>query len=341
MNIKQKLIIVGIITFVLGFIGSYYFLSFRSKGNNKIDSENQSYSNLFEEVQENNEQASDSFGAVLLGSGGAGHSGGGLTDSIIVVYVNPKDKKAVAVSIPRDLYVPGNRKINAEVSVNGIESIKNVLKGITGLDVTKYASIDFDSLVKLIDNMGGIEVQVPKTFDDHFYPVKGLENELCGKSPEEIVSLHQKYSGFELEKQFTCRYEHIHFDQGITKIDGQSALKFARSRHGDSDFGRSQRQFSILMGIVKKLTTQSPFDTIEEAYNSVTKLIKTDLSLEEALELFEMYGDPNSYEITQIQLTDQNVLVSGKGNAGEYILLPKSGKNNFNEIKSYISGQLK
>lgn len=333
---RYKIYLIGLSVFIFGFLVTYFTLPFFIKKPQINKPSAQTQNNLFDTVKKTEDTKSQEFSAVLLGSGGAGHSGGGLTDSIIVVHINPENKKATIISIPRDLYVPGNRKINAEVSVNGYDSLKSVLNGITGIDVTKYASIDFNSLIKLIDTLGGIEVNVPKTFSDDFYPVKGLENELCGKSPQEVADLHTKYSGFQLEKQFTCRYEQIHFDKGLTQIDGTLALKFARSRHGDSDFGRSERQFAILAGIIKKLATQSPFSSIEEAYNTLSGLVTTDLSLSQAVDLFNLYGNPEDYEIVNIQLTDQNVLVSSKSSIGEYVLLPKSGKNNFSEIKSYI-----
>ena len=336
-----QLVIICLGVFLLGLLSTYLILGYIIKRPNPTSSQIKNYNNLFDEAKGTEEAESQEFNAVLLGSGGDGHSGGSLTDSIIVVHVDSKEKKAAIISVPRDLYVPGNRKINAEVSVNGLDSIKSVLQGVTGFSIDKYASVDFNSLIKLIDSLGVIEVEVPKTFSDNFYPIKGKENELCGKSAEEVASLHQKYSGFELEKQFTCRYEQIHFDKGLTKIGGSDALKFARSRHGDSDFGRSERQFAILTGIVKKLSTQSPFKSIEDAFESLSKLVKTDLSLEETLALFDVYGNPEKYEVTYVHLTDQNVLVSGKSTIGEYILLPRSGKNNFEGIKSYINENVK
>lgn len=335
-----KIVFLALGVFLFGFFTTYYTLPYFFKKTPENSVVTQQESNLFETIKKTESEQSQKFAAVLLGSGGEGHSGGGLTDSIILVYVIPETKKAAIISIPRDLYVPGNRKINAEVSVNGYDSLKSVINGVTGIDTSKYAAVNFSNLIKLIDTLGGITVEVPKAFSDNFYPIKGLENELCGKSPQEVADLHVKYSGFQLEKQFECRYEQIHFDKGQTQLDGETALKFARSRHGDSDFGRSQRQFAILAGIIKKLATQSPFKNIEDAYNSLSGLVNTDLSLSQATELFNLYGNPEEYEIVNIQLTDQNVLVSSKSKIGEYILLPKAGQNNFSEIKKFISGLL-
>lgn len=286
----------------------------------------------FEPINKNS-----SLSVVLLGSGGEGHSGGKLTDSIIIVNINPSQKKASLISVPRDLWIPGNRKINSEVMVDGYTGLKSTLEGITGLEIKKYLAIDFESFTKLINQLGGIEVEIPQTFDDYFYPIKGKENDTCGLTAEEIKIAHQKYSGFELEKQFPCRWEHIHFEKGTAKINGEEALKLARSRHGDSDFGRSARQFAILKGIVKKISLEN----LDETYQNLVNLVKTDLDLKTAKEFSHFLGKPEEYQIREIHLSTENVLREGKSPDGQYILLPKAGVNNFEEIKNYLTQKSK
>lgn len=331
---KSQKFLLGLIFagfFLIGFAGTYLTLTLTQKPKVQVQtqiSESELTPGPFEPIT-----IEESYNVVLLGSGGEGHSGGTLTDSIIMVSINSKDNKATLISIPRDLWIPGGRKINTEVSTNGLDSIKSTLQGITGLEISKYLSVDFSGLIKIIDNLGGIEVDIPKTFDDYFYPIKGLENETCGLSNEKIAGAHQKYSGFELEKQFTCRWEHIHFDKGITQINGENALKLARSRHGDSDFGRSARQFAILKGIVKKISISN----IDETYKSFSKIVKTDFDLKTVKELTKLFGDPSSYETSETHLTENNVLSASKSSNGQYILIPKAGTNNFSEVKSFIS----
>lgn len=323
------------IVFILGFTGTYLTLTLTQKPKAETQILAQEPEPTLEPFDPINTE--ESFNVVLLGSGGAGHSGGTLTDSIMVVSIDTKSKKAAMISVPRDLWVPGNYKINASVLNVGYENFKGVLQNITGLKVTKYVSIDFSGISKLIDSIGGIEVDVPKTFDDYFYPIKGLENESCGLSPEKIAEVHQKYSGFELEKQFTCRWEHIHFDKGRTKIDGATALKFARSRHGDSDFGRSARQFAILEGVKEKLISTGALDKIDETYGALSRMVKTDLDLKTTVELVKLLGNPQDYKISRIHLTEENVLSAGKSSDGQYILTPRAGINNFSGVKNYIS----
>jgi anionic cell wall polymer biosynthesis LytR-Cps2A-Psr (LCP) family protein len=258
---------------------------------------------------------------LLLGSGGGGHSGGSLSDSIILVSVDTKNKKVGLISIPRDFWFSG-KKINED------PSIKDAVTAITGFSVSNYISVDFNGFVKIVDGLGGIEVDIKKAYLDNFYPIKGLENETCGKSSEEITLLHQKYSGFELEKNFTCRYEKIEYGVGIVKMNGESALKYVRSRHGDSDFGRSRRQFEVLMAITKKAKA--------EDFDKFLTLIKTDLETSKIKEIILKIGNVLDYKISTVQLTDGNVLVSSKSSGGAYILIPKLGINNYSSIKAFI-----
>lgn len=280
------------------------------------------------------------YNTVLLGYGGAGHEGSLLTDSIIIVHVNTNKKTAALISIPRDLWVTGNHKINQEASINGFQNEGGVIKSVTGLPTDYFVAVDFGGFVKLIDNLGGITVNVPKTFDDPLYPITGLENETCGKTEEEINTLKSKYSDYLLEIQFTCRYEHLHFDKGIVNLDGTTALKFVRSRHGDSDFGRSERQFAVLKGILAKLISLHALDKTSSSLDTLSRMVKTNLNSAGVRSLIDVVGDTGEYKITDIHLTLDNVLNEGKSVQGAYILYPKAGMLDFSQIKGYINANI-
>lgn len=287
----------------------------------------------------NNNPQKGIYNALLLGYGGTGHEGSLLTDSVIVVHVDTNTQKAATISIPRDLWVPGNHKVNA-AGVTGFQNVGPVIQNITGLPINYYVSVDFGNFVKLIDNLGGITVSVPKAFDDPFYPIVGEENNVCGFTNDQINDFKAKFQGFELERQFTCRYEHLHFEVGQVNLDGKTALKFVRSRHGDSDFGRSQRQFAVLSGIGNKLINLRSLNKLDETVNTLFSMVKTDLDLGTIKSLMQVFGDPNLYKIKQIQLTTDNVLKEGFASDGEYILTPRAGDFNFQEVRNYINQNL-
>ena len=280
------------------------------------------------------------YNILLLGYGGAGHDGSLLTDSIIVSHVDTNSKKVTFISIPRDLWITGNRKLNAEASIVGFQNVGSTIASITGLPINYFVSVDFSGFVKVVDALGKIIVEVPATFDDAFYPIKGEENNVCGKTEDEIFQLKNNYSGFDLEKQFTCRYEHLHFDQGSANLDGTTALKFVRSRHGDSDFGRSLRQSAVLSGIGNKLLSFQMANKFNDIVNTLFQIVRTDLDAGTIKSLVQVFGDPKTYTINQIQLTTDNVLREGKSGDGAYILMPKVGNLNFAEIQSYIKDNI-
>ncbi len=279
------------------------------------------------------------YNALFLGYGGAGHDGALLTDSMIVIHVDTNTHKADMVSVPRDLWVQGNTKINA-VGVTGFNNVGPVIQNVTGLPINYYISIDFGGFIKLIDSLGGITVNVPNTFDDPFFPITGQESNTCGFTDTEISQFKNLYQGFELERQFTCRYEHLHFNAGLANLDGVTALKFVRSRHGDSDFGRSLRQFAVLEGISNKLISLKSLNKLDQTVNTLFSMVKTDLDLGTIKSLSEVFGKPGLYKINRIQLSTDNVLNQGTSTDGQFILTPKSGNFNYQSIKDYINQNL-
>ena len=287
---------------------------------------------------------------ILLGMGGPGHEGATLTDTNILVRINTQNKKAVIITIPRDLWVPipsGDErttfnKLNKAYALGGGELSKDVVSVVTGLKVDKFIAVDFVGFQRIFGLLGGIKVNVSKDYDDYFYPLKGKELELCGLSPEKMQEVHEKYSGFELEKQFECRFEHIHFEKGEMQMEGKVALKYARSRHGNDggDFGRSERQAVVLEGLKEKLISLDIVKKSPKLLDAVIKNVKTDISFEEIKDLYDLVGNSEEYEITTVHLTEDNVLTSSSSSGGAFILLPKEGNNQWKQIQDFIFNNL-
>jgi len=272
---------------------------------------------------------------VFLGKGGAGHEGGGLTDSVTLASFNYIKKELNLIAIPRDLWY-GNRKINAVYSIEGSSGIKNNLGQITGLKVNYFLAVDFDNFISAIDTLAGIEVDNPKTWEDNFYPVKGKEQDLCGFTPEQNAELNQKYKGFALEKQYVCRYEPLHFDQGVIHLDGPTALKYIRSRHSaqyGSDFARGERAQAVLIGIAKKLLRQNLLEPNNTVFKKLVSSVSSDISSATVTEILKTLGNLSGYSVKHTNLTDQNVLVGAGGPGGAYILVPKAGTDDFTAVR--------
>src|SRR3990167_1609708 len=285
--------------------------------------------------QENPEKTE--FNVLLLGYGGAGHSGGGLSDAMILANINTTSKNVNLIAIPRDIWVD-NFKINAAYTVS-VEATKQAVEKVTGLPVDYYAAVDFSRFESAINALGGISVDVPVAFDDFFYPIKGLENELCGMTPEKMAEVHRLYSGFELEKQFTCRYEHLHFDTGTQLMDGATALKFIRSRHSDQhggDFARGVQQQAVLTAVRNKLISLDALTNIDDFFAEFSQLIVSDITEKDIIEFLSQAGDPSEYTSSNINISTDNYLQNSVSSDGQYILNPKAGAGNWEAVHTFI-----
>jgi LCP family protein required for cell wall assembly len=360
--------LVGLLIFFSSFCLSYFLLGkiiYRDKPIEVDNSPAKTPTPYFGETQKRQNVKN----ILLVGFGGAEHSGGTLADSIIVISIDNQNKKTNLISIPRDIWIDlptdwenlkpakineayaiglddsryPNKKPEFRGALGGGNMEKFAVGQVTGLSMDYFVSVSFDQIEKIIDTLGGVEVDVLVSFSDEYYPVKGLENETCGKTAQEMEALKLQYSGFELEKQYKCRYETLSFEKGLNKMDGVTALKFVRSRHSaqsGGDFARSMRQMSLLLAIKQKLISLKAVERIDELYPSLTKLVTTDLNLATAKELLSFLGNADGYLTGQINLTNENVLVDSKSPQGQYILLPKAGFGKWQETQDFINAQI-
>lgn len=236
-------------------------------------------------------------------------SNAGLTDTILVANVNPSNESISFFSVPRDLYING-RKINSVYKSFGIEKLKNDIHTVTGIYPDKHVIIDFDSFKDIIDSLGGIDLYVHEDIYDTLYPTSD-----------------HGYTVYSIEK-------------GSHHMDGEEALKYARSRKSTSDFDRSKRQQQIIQSVrvkVKMLDLLGNVDTAVDLFNTVTQGIETDIDVFEAFHYLRNY---QNYVIESGNvLSTSNHLYSSKSLDGQYILLPKSGS--YYQIKQQIAQLIK
>jgi len=293
---------------------------------------------------------------LLLGYGGAGHQGGYLTDVLQLVQVDFEKSQVTLISLPRDLWVqlPNGQaaKINQAFTLgkdpnnritSGGQVAKQMVATATGLKIDYFAAIDFVGFQRTIgENLGSIEVNVQETLDDPWYPVAGKELDACGMSPEKIAQLTAQYSGFELERQFPCRYEHLRVEPGIHRMEGGDALKFVRSRHGSSagDFSRSSRQHAVLEGIKNKLFTLKALENAPKFFTELSSHIVTDLDVEAVQYLAPAVQNAQSFETKTVTISTDNVLTASKNVSGQAVLIPRAGFSNWSELHDFIKSEL-
>lgn len=268
-----------------------------------------------------------------MGESGPGHQGATLTDTII--FSSLSKKGAVFLSIPRDIwYLPWQTKINSlyfygEEKGNGLEETKRILGEILGQEIDYAILIDFNSFIKAVDLIGGIEVEAERAFDDFFYPIPGKENDLCGGDPE-----------------YRCRYEYLHFDAGWQHMDGQTALKFVRSRNAEgeegTDFARARRQQKVISAFKNKTLSFrilfSP-EKIRGFWRIFTQGIKTDIGKEDLISFLKIFLMPRSRKIESFVLnsweTGEGLLYHPKFHpSGQWVLLPAG--NSWDKIHQFV-----
>ncbi len=200
---------------------------------------------------------------LLLGTDQRGsEEGPSRTDTMIVVTVDPQTKTSGMLSIPRDLWVsiPGHSegRINTahffgeanDYPGGGPALAKKTVQYALGIPIHYYVRVNFEGFEKLIDAIGGITINVEEAIHDERYPDGGYG------------------------------YMTIDIPAGEQLMDGETALQYARARHGATDFQRARRQQQVLKAIRDKiLRLDIPLTRIPEVLKLVGNSVRTDLSL--------------------------------------------------------------
>jgi len=300
---------------------------------------------------------------LLLGIGGGDHDGPDLTDTIIFSSVDPKTKKVTLMSLPRDLWIPEiSSKINGNYTFaeekqkgSGLQSTKAIVSNIMGQQIDYAVKIDFSGFEKAVDEMGGLDIDVARTFDDYAYPITGKERDPCGKNETQIASLSgQLASGSATELDaFPCRYEHLHFNKGKQHMNGTTALKYVRSRHAlgkeGSDFARSQRQAKVITAFKDKLFSAGTLLNPAKVTNIISTLegsIEMDIKQDEIDDFVrlaqQMKGskvvsgvvDTGDGDEDRLGLLVNPPISAEFGNA--WVLTPRAGSEDYSEIQAYV-----
>lgn len=255
----------------------------------------------------------DRVNFLLLGVGGEGHEGPELSDTMIFASFRPSTKAIGLLSIPRDLTVPVPgyqwRKVNninafGENEEEGYGPVfaSEVMGDLLDQKIHYYVKVDFDGFIELINELGGINVYVERAFTDSSYPTDDF------------------------------LIQTIAFEEGWQKMDGTTALRFVRSRHGTngegSDFARAARQQIILLAVKDRLLSASTFlnpSRITKIMGLLSSNIVTNMSVWELARLGSYLPSINTKKITHHVLdesTDSPLYATTIN--GAYVLLPKN-----------------
>ncbi|MBP7992649.1 MAG: LCP family protein, partial [Candidatus Magasanikbacteria bacterium] len=269
--------------------------------------------------------AEDRVNVLLLGMGGVGHDGPYLTDTIMIASIKPSTKEIALISIPRDLGVSipgyGLQKINhanaygeAKKPDWGAATATEVVSKNFNIDIPYYIRLDFKAFEEIINELGGVKVTVDKTFTDAEFP-----------------AAHEEYKS-------------VSFTAGEQTMDGETALTFARSRHGNngegSDFARARRQQKILAALKEQITDISVLANpikVTSILNDLENHLTTNMEFDELVSLAKLAKstDTNNTKSLVLDSSVNGFLRNYFSEGGAFMLTPKTG--NFLAINSAIN----
>lgn len=201
-----------------------------------------------------NAQESSAFYMLILGSDAREGDGASRADVTMLCRIDPDTATVDLVSIPRDTMVEidgyGTQKINAAYSFGGAAGAVETVSQFAGVDISHYAEVHFEELESVVDELGGIWVNVPEAF----------------------------------------QAGNISFDAGEQKLNGEQALAFARERHNVSggDFGRAQAQRIIVQAIIKQVLNTPPAE-LPSIVGKLASSVSTDYSVTDLVSLAQTF----------------------------------------------------
>lgn len=258
---------------------------------------------------------------LLLGMGGTNHPGGTLSDTIIVLSIDWQTKKVAMISLPRDLWVkvPGNgySKINGAYSYGeqnnknnggGGQLTSDVVSEVLGIPIHYFLRIDFDGFKKIVDTLGGVDINVDKAINDPYYPAANMVD-----------------------------YDPFKISAGEHHMDGATALKYARSRETTSDFDRSRRQQQVIKAIKDKMMTLDILANpkkLTDLMGAVGDHIRTNLSAADLKTLIGLQKDIDMQSmISKVFDTAADGPLTSTTDSRGYIIIPKKGIGNYEDLQ--------
>jgi LCP family protein required for cell wall assembly len=260
---------------------------------------------------------------LLMGYGGAENDAPYLTDTMMVVEIDPASHRLVEASIPRDLQVGIQAFANGQTYDNKINTAYEVgmydnywhgkkpqytgikdrggnlamdtVSQVTGIHFDGYMALDFKAFRQVVDALGGVDVCLPSALDDNQYP-----------------NYHDGYMA-----------NGIHFKAGCQHVNGEQALELARSRHAvqageASDFARVKRQQLLLNAIRKKATSIDAITRAGPLMDALQQDFSTDLTLTDLRIIYGWSKQVSDSSIGRVAVDTSNLVFV----CGNYILCP-------------------
>jgi LCP family protein required for cell wall assembly len=236
-----------------------------------------------------------------------GQYGPWRTDTMIVLTIDPESKTAGMLSLPRDLWVPipgyDENRINTAHYTGDLKkhpgggpalAIKTVQYNF-GIPIHYYIRVNFSGFIQAIDTIGGVDIYVEKEIDDPLYPDNAYG------------------------------YDPLYIPAGLQHMDGELALKYARTRHTGSDFDRLRRQQQVILAVRDKVLRLGMLPQLlpklPELLKTVGDAVQTDLQLDEMINLAQLASQIDDEHI-KTAVIDSSMTVDTTTPNGAQVLIP-------------------
>lgn len=205
--------------------------------------------------------ATDPFSVLLLGTdtGDEGRTEiNGNSDTIIVATVNPKKQQTTLVSIPRDTMAEiigatgfDFEKVNAANNYGGAKMALNTVSKLVNVPLTNYVSINMGGLRKIVEAVGGVDVDVPFSFSSN------------GST----------------------------FTKGKMHLNGKQALDYSRMRYEDpqGDYGRQKRQRQVIGSILHAAASTGTLANFQKLLDAISDNLTTNFTMSQMITIFKNY----------------------------------------------------
>lgn len=222
------------------------------------------------------------------------------TDTMVILSLNMTTHMAGMLSMPRDLFVPMPNsdklgRINTAMAIGGPRYAMQTVEYNTGIQTQHYIRVNFNAVSALVDLVGGIDVNVDQDINDPTYP-----------------DMNYGYDPFVISK-------------GMHHMDGATALKYARTRHGASDFYRMRRQQQIMLALRDRVLSTNAIPQLlpkaPQIFSTLSSSIATDLSLTDIINLISFAKDITPDKITRLSV-DEHATQDWITNEGADVLVP-------------------
>lgn len=200
-------------------------------------------------------------------------------DSLVLITFNPKTLDATMLSIPRDTYVPitcfaGQKKNKiTHAAWYGESCMMSTIENMFDINIDYYIKINFAGVVKIVDTLGGIDVNVPYSFCE-----QNSKREFGNST--------------------------VYVREGQQTLNGEQALALARNRHpwteycswewtnyNSNDFVRGQNQQLVIQGMLNKIKNINSVDTFYDMLNNISMSMETNMSTENILSFYNIAKD--------------------------------------------------